>query len=145
MTNARSITLSCLLLALCTLTLTSLGCGDNADTDVDTDNSGLVSDNGAFEAHLTPDPNPPVTGNNTFDMHLMDANGEAVSGATVTVEPWMPAHGHGSSEEPKVEEKMDGMYTITDVVFTMPGHWEVRIDVSHHATDDRLVSSYDVQ
>ena len=154
MTNTRSNPVGHRLLALLALLIlllpvAAIGCGDSADTEANNgqDNSALVSQNADFEAHITPDPDPPVTGDNTITMHLIGADGEPVSGATVTAEPWMPAHGHGSSEEPVVEasEDMAGMYTISNVVFTMPGHWEVRIDVAHEGVSDRLVAEYDVQ
>jgi hypothetical protein len=154
MTNTRANKLNHRFLALLALTILTLpvaaiGCGDSADAETNNGqgDSALVSEDAAFEAHLTPDPDPPVTGDNTIAMHLMDPDGEPISGATVTVEPWMPAHGHGSSEEPVVEASADmaGMYTISNVVFTMPGHWEVRIDVAHQGDSDRFVAEYDVQ
>ena len=46
----------------------------------------------------------------------------------------MPAHGHGSSTEAVVHEVGEGLYEVEDLSFSMPGIWEVRIDV---AFDDR--------
>lgn len=140
-----------ILAAVAALALVAVGCGDSADADNNgATNNGhadgaLVSETGAFEAHLTPDPDPPATGANEIHMHLMDADGQAVTGATIAVEPWMPAHGHGSPETPTVEEAENGMYSISNVVYSMPGHWEVRIDVTKDGTSDRIVAEYDVE
>lgn len=76
------------------------------------------------------DPDPSVTGRNTMEIELSDRAGMAVSGASFAVELWMPAHGHGSSSVPQVVELDAGRYRSEDLIFTMPGEWEVRVAVS---------------
>jgi hypothetical protein len=132
------------LLVLLSLAFVVAACGDSDDGDPSHDDA-VVSEQGLFEAHVSIAPHPPVTGANEMQVHLMDASGEAVTEAKVEVEPWMPGHGHGSPETPVVAEDGDGMYTVTDVVFSMPGHWEVRVDVTDGGDEDRLIVEYDVQ
>ncbi len=143
----QSTTLRFFAALLLLLAAVGTACGDSADADSNNEhtNDALASETGVFEAHVTATPDPPATGENTLDVHLMDADGNALPGATLEVEPWMPGHGHGSPETPSVEEGSDGMYTVSNVVYSMPGHWEVRIDITHGDTTDRIVAEYDVQ
>lgn len=47
-------------------------------------------------------------------------------GAEPAVVLWMPSMGHGSSPV-KVERVDVGTYRVSDVFFTMPGDWEIRV------------------
>ena len=132
-------------LVLVSAGLSLAGCGDAAEQKDETHDGPRVSDQGLFEAHVTPEPAEPTTGQNELMIHLMDADGAAVAGAALAVEPWMPAHGHGSPEDPVVTEDGDGMYTVTNLVYSMPGHWEVRIDIEAGQQSDLLVLEYDVE
>lgn len=128
-----------------TLAAAFAGCGDvDSNNDVQ-DNGPVVSEQGLFEAHVTPDPSQPSTGDNTLMLHVMDMEDNGVEGLALDVEPWMPHHGHGSPEEPVVMEKDNGMYMVTNLVYSMPGRWEVRIDVDDGEVSDRFVLKYSVQ
>lgn len=48
---------------------------------------------------------------------------------TLKVKLWMPSMGHGSSPV-KIRDRGDGTYKISDVYFTMPGHWQIRITLT---------------
>lgn len=105
----------------------------------------LISENGYYMAELTTDPlKPVVKGPQSASLYLMDDAQEPITGATIGVEPWMPSMNHGSTATPIVSEDGDGMYTITNIVFTMHGPWELRIDVSADGTDDRIVATYEI-
>jgi hypothetical protein len=45
--------------------------------------------------------------------------------STLTVKPWMPAHGHGTSAT-TVTAVGVGEYDVTNVNFTMPGEWQIQ-------------------
>ncbi|MCB0221973.1 MAG: FixH family protein, partial [Chrysiogenetes bacterium] len=105
----------------------------------------LISENGYYMAELATDPlQPVVKGPQSASLYLMDSAQEPITGATIDVEPWMPSMSHGSTETPVVSEDGDGMYTITNIVFTMHGPWELRIDVSADGADDRIVATYEI-
>jgi hypothetical protein len=77
-----------------------------------------------------------VLGDNALDAYLTDGADQPVPGASLHVELWMPAHGHGSSSTPHATEAEEpGHYRISDVVFEMPGRWEVLIDVTAPEAD----------
>ncbi len=90
-------------------------------------------------------PDPSVTGKNSLTLRLSEPGGAAVSGASFSIEPWMPAHGHGSSIVPQVVELGDGEYQSDDLIFTMPGTWEVRIAVDAAARHDYFVLTREVK
>lgn len=129
------------LIALCVLALSTACSG----SDYVLLSQMLVSENGYYMAEITTDPQQPVAkGPHTATFKLMDADQEPITGATIDVEPWMPSMNHGSTATPVVSEDGDGMYTITNIVFTMHGVWELRIDVSADDTDDRIVATYEI-
>src|SRR5438128_2494840 len=47
-------------------------------------------------------PAPPAKGTNELTIEVLDSAGNPVDGATVTVTPFMPDHGHGSAVVPIV-------------------------------------------
>lgn len=63
---------------------------------------------------------------------------------TVTVEPWMPAMGHGAPYEPTVAEVGPGKFTVEDVVFSMPGTWELRVKVTSDVGSGTNTFKYEV-
>lgn len=126
------------------LLLFGVACGDSADENPQ-DHGVFTSKSGHFQAHLTPTPNPPISGDNTLQIHLMDADGAAVTQATLHVTPFMPGHGHGTHATPTVEERGDGVYDVSNIVYTMPGRWELTIDIDHAQHQDQIVAGYDVK
>ena len=76
-------------------------------------------------------PAPPEKGLNTWTLQLTDGSGNPVSGATMTVTPWMPDHGHGSSIVPQVMPMTSaGTYQVTLLDLFMPGIWQITFDVT---------------
>lgn len=136
MSIARAVPLFCLALGV-------VGCGsDSEDAAAD---QALSSENGAFKGSFKATPSAPVVGTNSLEAMLTDAESAPLLGATLAVVPWMPAHGHGSSVTPTVTEKGQGEYSISEIVYGMPGDWELRIDVSAGQLSDRFVLEYQVK
>jgi len=90
-------------------------------------------------------PAPPIKGTNTWNVQILDAAQEPVSGATVTVRPFMPDHGHGTSVVPQVTAGQAGEYTIASLYFFMPGLWEVTINAEAGDTADTVKFSFCIQ
>jgi|GEM_PF-2187488 len=70
----------------------------------------------------------PKTGKNILQIEVKDHGGKAIADATITVKPHMPAHGHGSTETPKIESLGEGKYKASPVTFQMPGEWEIVVE-----------------
>lgn len=92
-------------------------------------NNGDTKTDSAFEITMTMEPATPKVGQNVMMVTVKDKDGKAVTGAEITVDPQMPAHGHGSSETPKYEEMGEGKYTASPVTLQMKGDWEITVTV----------------
>lgn len=96
----------------------------------------VTSDSGKLHGELRSIPQPMEQGSNEILLTVHDAEThEPKDGLTLTVEPWMPHHDHGSSAVPSVTAEGNGNYLVQNVVFTMPGDWELRIHITSPTTD----------
>lgn len=55
----------------------------------------------------------------------------------LTFDAWMPDHDHGMNVTPRVERIGAGHFRVHDVLFHMPGEWEVHFDLSRGAMTER--------
>lgn len=93
---------------------------------------------------VSSDPAPPSRGDNTWILELstMAAPVTPVSGAAMSVTPFMPDHEHGSGEDVIVTPMPSaGQYKLEPVNLWMPGLWEVTMQVSG-AQSDRVVFKF---
>lgn len=128
---ARPLTLSTIA-AVC-FSLGALGCSSTSNEEPGPSSSG----SGKLMLEMTTNPDPPQVGVNQVELTFHDAESHApVNGLSFTVVPWMPHHNHGSSSEPVVTPEGDGKYLVENVVFTMPGDWELRIHVTSPFHDE---------
>lgn len=74
-------------------------------------------------------PAPPAKLTNELSLQLLDAGGQPLDGATLSVVPFMPDHGHGSAVKPTVTARGGGLYDITNLYYPMPGLWRVTVTV----------------
>lgn len=82
---------------------------------------------------LSSDPAPPSRGDNTWIVALstMAAPATPVTGAAMSVTPFMPDHEHGSGKAVVITPMTEaGQYQLEPVNLWMPGLWEVRIQVT---------------
>jgi nitrogen fixation protein FixH len=91
--------------------------------------SALVRLEAGFEGTLQPR-------GNRLRIHVTDTAGTPVEATRVSVNLWMPAHGHGAPA-PAVTREARGDYLAT-VDFTMPGTWTVTLQVDTEGRSDTL-------
>jgi len=103
----------------------------------------LTSDSGALHVAVRFSPHPPAVGSEAVQLSFTDASGASVSGLAVSVVPWMPAHGHGTSVDPIVTEMAPGTFVATSVYLFMPGSWELRMTTSG-AVDDTAKAAFEI-
>jgi hypothetical protein len=132
-------TRTALLLVALSAALLAFGCDSSSDP------APAGGDSTQWMIHATLDPEAPEVAQHTLHIHLMDADGEGVPGATVTVDPQMPSMGHGSNEDAVVTEMSGGMYEAFPVTFTMPGTWEVTVTCSLDGHTASETFTYDVE
>jgi len=82
------------------------------------------------------------TGINEIDLIVHDIEHRDIEGATVTVTPWMPEMGHGAFSPNEVMEKSGGLYSVSNLVMVMGGHWELRVDIKKGDMEDRVVFDF---
>jgi hypothetical protein len=94
----------------------------------------MSSQKGAYDVVIRTSPQPPSQGAQSVEYTLTDrATGQAASGLTLTVVPWMPAMAHGAPLVPSVTETSPGVYVATDVAWYMPGEWVLRTTITNPA------------
>jgi hypothetical protein len=82
---------------------------------------------------------PIGVGAQTLTLVIAAEGAPGVYPTDVSVDAWMPAHGHGAPTPPTTRALGEGRYEV-DVTLSMPGRWELRID----ADDARVVIALDV-
>lgn len=93
-------------------------------------------------------PAPPGRNLNTWVIQITwEATGAPVTGASLTVTPFMPDHQHGpGAYTPQVMElATPGQYQISDINTWMPGYWEITIDATVPGTtpvEDKAVFKF---
>ena len=114
-----------------TATETEVGCS--------TDPRGLSPLAGASVASLdgtvrvtveSVDPAVPARGNNFWVVQVADGAGAPLEGATISIQPFMPDHGHGSPSPASAEPLGGGRYQLSPLNFSMPGLWELRLGIT---------------
>jgi hypothetical protein len=112
-------------------------CGSDADTSAEV---VLMTQEGPWGGTLSIDPNPPHVGQHRVVITLDEsAEHAALEGAEVLVSPWMPAHGHGTTDVEAVEEA-PGVYVAENVWFNMPGIWDLRVHVDADDAGDLIAT-----
>ena len=105
--------------------------------------SAKAMDGAISVKYVDANPAPPSRELNTWTVDVSDANGKPIEGATIAVKLWMPDHGHGNTVIPSVTDKGGGEYEIGDVLFYMPGIWQVTFTVTPpNGTDDQAVFTF---
>jgi YtkA-like len=105
---------------------------------------GLSHPGSTFTFELTSaSPPPPAPENMVWQLKVMDASGQPVTGATMTApKTWMPQHMHASTAEPVVQDNNDGTFTVSNLYLYMPGVWQVTVNATSGTTTDSAVFTF---
>ncbi|MEJ2314372.1 MAG: FixH family protein [Nitrospirota bacterium] len=101
-----------------------------------------VTENGLYSVEMLVLGGELSVGMNTLDIIVHDAKDSDVMGADITVTPWMPDMGHGVKEQPVITERGGGLYSVENVEISMPGLWELRVQVDRGGQEDVAVFSF---
>jgi YtkA-like len=109
---------------------------DDSREQVYASNMAQMGASGVFQFVLVSSvPAPPADQSNVFVLQVLDASGNQVTGATITVVPTMPTMTHGTSEV-EVTPNADGSYTLDPLYFFMGGLWQTAIHVVSGSQED---------
>lgn len=94
--------------------------------------SSVSSRGGYFSATYTLEsPCPPMNAIHSWDVALIDREGNPLDGAEVTIDADMPEHLHGMMTKPQVlRATSPGTFRVDGMKFHMPGWWVITLDVS---------------
>ncbi len=90
---------------------------------------------GALSLDVRTSPQPPIQGIEEAQLVITDATGKPVDGLRISVVPWMPAMGHGTSLIPTVEAQGNGVYQVNQLSLFMGGEWELRLAIDGPVQD----------
>jgi hypothetical protein len=103
----------------------------------------VTSASGALTIAVRFSPDPPTAGSDAAQLAFTDALGLPISGLELTVVPWMPAHGHGTSVDPGIAEMTPGVFVASPLYLFMPGSWELRMTIGGTA-DDTATAAFEI-
>lgn len=73
-----------------------------------------------------------------IDVEVRTAGGSAAAESLgLTADAAMPAHGHGMNTQPEVTRVAPGRYLVEGMLFHMPGHWEIYLDLREGGRAER--------
>ena len=78
------------------------------------------------------------------EVEVRRADGEPVT-ASLAVDARMPEHGHGMNREPLVEAGGEGRFSATNLMFHMPGYWELYLDLTRGAVTERAQAPLELE
>jgi hypothetical protein len=103
------------------------------------------SQNGLYLARLEPSAPLRTRTMQSLRVVITDANGQAVDGATITVDGGMPQHGHGLPTRPRVTRGHgNGSYEVEGLRFNMGGWWEFKLAIRTAAGADSVTFNLDL-
>ena len=107
----------------------------------DTGNSTWTSRAGYFQLDVQSDLNPVVINKmHRWSLRLVDAEGDPITGAAISVKGGMPAHDHGLPTAPRVTSEPEaGNYVLEGLRFHMRGQWELEFTIRAGETSDVVI------
>lgn len=112
-----------------------------ADSYPQTPYATVMTDSGALRVAVRTAPaQPPPRGVITVEYAITAPDGRGRDGLDISITPWMPEMGHGTSVEPVVEALGDGRYQVSNLALYMPGRWELRTTLAGEVTDHVVVN-----
>ena len=120
----------------------SVACGGTSDTPANELGQGqtlkVESASGLVTSEISAEGNHYAQGRNNFLVQFEPATTELVKASA-----FMPVHGHATPVPPGISMTGD-IYRITDFIFSMPGLWNVTLDVSEGMKSDKVEFTLDV-
>jgi hypothetical protein len=135
---------------LAVLALWLNACGGSAPPEaplsfVDTPLEIVDTASGQLKVALRSSPQPPVKGENGVQVVVTDQTGAPVDGLALTMVPWMPAHGHGTSVQPVITPgDQVGVFVANPIFLYMTGQWELRIALDGGDRHDTATATVDI-
>jgi hypothetical protein len=122
--------------------LLGIGCGGSPPPTPDVPASfpsqalmAVDSSTSALHIEVRSVPDPLVRGQNVGQLTVTDSTGQPIDGLTISVRPWMPSHGHGTSVDPLTTADGSGVYVLNPLYLFMAGEWELQMSFQGAVND----------
>ncbi len=126
-------------------TAVTMGCIPGPEPDVIPVNPRqLVTHDGLYTLFLEPERAPFHAGDTSRLTVQVNAEGQPANECALKITPFMPDHNHGISQPPTIED-IDQSAFQASWMFTMPGYWEVTIEVDCADGNDTAKAAYNVE
>jgi len=121
-----------------------IGCQNDPRDDTYAPNLTKTGKSGLFKFVLvSAKPAPPALNDNSWVLKVLDAKGNPLPGPSiVSVTPFMPDHGHGTSAVPMATPDADGSFTLSPLYLYMAGLWQITIVAKSGSQEDSAVFSF---
>jgi hypothetical protein len=98
------------------------------------------SEHNLYTVHINPVATPIVINKmHAWEIKVAGPSGEAIDHAKISFSGGMPQHSHGFPSEPKVTQELgDGRYLLEGMKFSMPGWWEIILDIQSASGVDKV-------
>lgn len=121
----------------------AFACGDEDEAEGFGDEVLVHLHAGELHIDIRSAPQPPRSGLADIEMIVRGEGGAPVSGLSIRVIPWMGEHGHGSNEVDASEVEA-GRYVAEGVLFSMPGNWELVLEIGGSVEGSWETASFQV-
>jgi hypothetical protein len=92
-----------------------------------------------YRVAIHPLTEPAINKMHQWELEVRTARGEPVTGARIDVAGGMPQHGHGFPTQPRVTKELgNGHYLLEGMKFSMPGWWEIKLNVNAASGNDAI-------
>lgn len=110
-------------------------------TTAQADDAVWTSDRGLFDVSYTTELEPlQINVLHSWTLHLEDAGGAPILGATIEADGGMPQHDHGLPTRPRITKELgNGDYQLDGIRFHMRGDWELTFTVEAEGKTDTVV------
>lgn len=81
----------------------------------------------------------PITVSRPFQMKLTVCSDSTPAVDQLKVDAWMPRHKHGMKYSTTVQSLGAGEFTVSNMVFHMPGFWQVRVSTQQQNVEASYV------
>lgn len=98
-----------------------------------------ISSNGTFSLTLRFDTDPvPLNQPFGFEIRIERKDSGDLQPISISVDARMPQHRHGMVHQPVISRVSDQVYRVDNMLFHMPGRWELYVDVTQDYVTERL-------
>ena len=105
----------------------------------------LVSNDGAYRVRYAMEP-AELEVRELFELRVEVTRTDGAAGQLeLAVDARMPEHGHGMNREPLVRSEGAGEFLVSNLLFHMPGLWELYFDVTEGALTERAQVSLELE